>query len=156
MKLLLLIIISIFQLSFIDLNSAMESAGYNAVPLKKNLFGEYILACKINNHKFEMMVSMGIDQTFIDKIISDKYEFESTLIENRDLQLNGDESQMYAVKVNEFLIGDIKGNENEIGAIDFSDFRYLKKLRVEGIIGKSFLIKHEAVIDIAGDKLFLK
>lgn len=155
MRIAVLLLISFFSISFVDLNSAMKDAGYRSIELEKNLFGEYILDAKVNGKNFEMMLSLNIEQTFIDKILADKYGFEIEQIEGRDLKLNGDEGEMYAVKIDEFSLGVKKSNENEIGAIDFSNFSYLKQLRVEGILGKSFLTKHQAVLDIAGEKLFI-
>jgi hypothetical protein len=156
MRLIPIFILSFLISSSIDLTTAMEKAGYEPIELKKNLFGEFVLNANINKKNFELMLSLNIEQTFIDKILADKYEFETEEVGNRELQLNGDTGKMFAVKIQNFTLGKIESNNNEIGAIDFSDFSYLKQLRVEGILGKSFLIKNEAVLDIAKEKLYIK
>lgn len=146
----------LFLSSFADFDTLMKSSDYYPVTLKKNLFGEYIVHAEVNSKSFEMMVSLNIEQTIIDKVLAEKYEFEVELIEGREFQLNTDKSDMYSVKVDEFKIGDVVSNESEIGAINFKDFSYLKQLRVEGILGKSFLKYNNAVLDIATEKLYLK
>lgn len=151
-----IVLISVLSVNFISLDDALEKAGYSPITLGKNLFGEYIINADINGKDFELMVTLEIDQTFIDKNLADNYKFDITLIENRDFELNNDVGEMYAVKVKDISLSGIESNEKEIGAIDFNKFSYLQQLRIEGILGKSFLKKHGAILDIATEKLYLR
>jgi len=139
-----------------EVDDALRTLGYTTVPLRKTAENEFEVEATLNGNKpITMILSFQATTTIFNtqKLEELGLKFEKT---GREFEVNGDRDDMYAIRTDSINIGDGKLGREEIMCIDFSEFSVFEDYRVTGILGRDFLIKYNAMVDFANQKLYLK
>jgi hypothetical protein len=137
-------------------DDALRAMGYTVVPLRKTATNEFEVTATLNGSKsISLLVSFQSYTTIfnIQRLDEIGIKYEKT---GREFEVNGDDGDMFMLRTDSTTIGDGKIGQEEIMCIDFSEFGVFDDYRVTGILGRDFLIKYNAIIDFANQKLYLK
>lgn len=139
-----------------DLEKALSGLGYTAVPLRKTALNSFEVNATLNGNKpITMLVSFqAVNTLFNTKKLDEmgiKYEKAG-----QEFVVNDDKDDLYIIRTDSINIGTGKLASEEIMCIDYSEFSAFDDYRVTGILGRDFLIKYNAIIDFADQKLYLK
>jgi hypothetical protein len=137
-------------------DTALRNLGYTSIRLRKTAMNEFEVDATVNGSKsIPMLLSFqAINTIFNTQRLTElgiKYEKAG-----QEFEVNGDEDDLYVVRTDSINISDGKIGPEEVMCIDFNEFSAFRDYRVSGILGRDFLIKYDAIIDFADQKLFLK
>lgn len=136
--------------------TALRNLGYTVVPIRKTALNSYEVKGKLNGDKpLELILSFQAVNTIFNTKRLDEMgvKYESA---GQKFEVNGDSDELYVVRTDSIQIGDGKLGAEEIMCVNFSEFEAFDQYRVGGILGRDFLIKYNALIDFANQKLYLK
>src|SRR5690606_22263652 len=139
-----------------DLETALAELGFSSVRLRKNLSNEYELKATMNGTKeMDVLINFQFTQSLFNTEVLDRIgmPYQET---GQEFNMNGDEDDMYSVKVDSLSIGGASVGAQEIMSINFSEFDILEDYRVGGIIGRDFLLSNKVLIDFGDQKLFVR
>jgi hypothetical protein len=137
-------------------DDSLRALGYTIVPLRKTATNEFEVTATLNGGKsISLLVSFQAYTTIFNTQRLDEIgvKYEKT---GREFEVNGDDGDMFMLRTDSTTIGDGKIGQEEIMCIDFSEFSAFDDYRVTGMLGRDFLIKYNAIIDFANQKLYLK
>jgi hypothetical protein len=136
--------------------ATLRSLGYSTIPLRKTATNEYEMDATLNgNKKITLLLSFHASSTIFDtdKIAALGVEATET---NQTFEVNGDEDNVFVVRTDSINIGDGRIGPEELMSIKFREFEAFEDYRVTGILGRDFLVKHDALLDLGNQKLYLK
>jgi hypothetical protein len=139
-----------------ELETTLRSLGYSTIGLRKTASNEYELDATLNgNKKITLLLSFHAPNTIFDtdKIRALGVEATET---SQTFEVNGDEDNVFVVRTDSISIGDGRIGPEELLSIKFKEFSAFEDYRVTGILGRDFLVKHDALLDLGNQKLYLK
>lgn len=136
--------------------SALKDLGYTAIPLRKTALNEFEVDAKLNGDKsISLLLSFQAVNTIFNTERLDelgvKYQKSG-----QKFEVNRDKDDLYFVRTDSINVGDGKIGPEELYALEFSEFDAFEDYRVTGILGRDFMIKYNAIVDFADQKLYLK
>ena len=139
-----------------SVDAALKGLGYTIIPLRKTALNEYEMEATINGaNRITVQLNFQMTSTLLDveamKDIGMKYDKAG-----QEFQMGGDKEDLYVVRTDSMNIGDGRIGPEEIFAVEFDEFDVLEDSRIDGILGREFLIKHKAIMDFAEQKLYIK
>lgn len=135
---------------------ALSELGYTTIRLRKTAFNEYEVDAMLNgDKKITMLLSFQATSTIFntDQLKKLGVPFEKT---GREFEVNGDDDDLYVVRTDSITIGDGTIGPEELYSIEFDEFDAFEDYRVTGILGRDFLLKYNAILDFANQKLYIK
>ena len=138
------------------IDEALTELGYTTVRLRKTAFNEYEVNAVLNGDKpITLLLSFQATNTIFnaEKLKSKGVGYEET---GQEFEVNGDDDDLYVVRTDSINIGDGKIGSEELYCIKFKKFDAFEDYRVDGILGRDFLIKYNAILDFANQKLYIK
>jgi hypothetical protein len=139
-----------------ELDNAMRNLGYTIIPIRKTALNEYEVKATLNGSKpIDLLLSFQATSTLFNTRRLDELGVSYEGI-GQEFEINGDSDDAYMVRTDSINIGDGKLGPEEIMCLDFREYEVFEQYRVAGILGRDFLIKYNALIDFAEQKLYLK
>lgn len=139
-----------------DLRQALKKLGYSSIGLKQNIENQFEVKGSINGTKeITLIINFSWPNTLFDKQKLDELNIEC-FETGRSYSLNGDEEDMYATTIDSLNIGDGKIAAMDIMAVEYEEYDFLEYTRAAGILGRDFLLKHNAILDYGNQVLYLK
>ena len=133
----------------------LSDLGYVKIKLYKNEFDMFELPARINNKEIRLLLTPHkyitiFNKRYIDLLGLDYYD---TKIE---VNYGGDTDFLSITTVDSLVIGSVVIRSFDVKTVEFMNFAVFSDLFVEGMIGKEFLIKYNAIIDYGNEFLYLK
>lgn len=125
-----------------------------------NLWGCFLVECRINEHPAQLLLDTGAPDTDLD--LSQLKAFQLTVHGNlgTSSDVNAHKSELDYSIVDSFAIGAYERRNFPVGVVDLrlpnSSFAGTNQLPMAGALGVDLLGRAGALIDCAGQKLYLK
>ncbi len=139
-----------------ELDESLTALGYTIIPLRKTAMNEYEVEAVVNgDKKVTLELSFQATSTMLDTEALEEIglEYEET---GQEFQIGRDREDLYVVQTDSMTIGNGRIGPEELFAIEFDDFDALEDSRVDGMLGREFLIKYGAIMDFSEQKLYIK
>lgn len=132
----------------------LEEVGYSWIDLKKDVLGRFIVKAEIDGNEYKLIINETMDRTIIDVNTLEKYsvDYDET---GQEYNINGDDDDLYVFTAKNINIGEGVLGEQDLFAVDFEEFDYFEDTRADGFLGSDFLLKYQAMIDLANQRIYL-
>ena len=139
-------------------DSAMAANGYEALPLFKTKTGHITVTLQVNGKPCVFLIDTGGGATFIDISKKDRYNLKAFPTKDYAAGIGS-----VSALVRTSAVININDHEEKADSLFLMDISYVnaefKKNRarqVDGVLGTDFLERHDAVIDYARSRIYLK
>ena len=139
-------------------DSIMLANGYDVVPMFKTKTGHITVTLQVNGKPCVFLIDTGGGATLIDLSKKDKYDLK--VFGTKDYAA-GIGSVSRLVRTSAMLqVNDHEEKNDSLYLMDISytntEFKRNRSRTVDGILGSDFLDSHQAIIDYANSKIYLR
>lgn len=136
--------------------SALRDVNYTAIDLVINSMNTFELVARINgSDEVFLLLNLKATQTLLNTEILDFLGISYREVGQRSMQ-DGDIGKTYLARTDSIRIGAAKIGQEELLCVNFSENPILENFTVAGILGRDFLLRHRAILDLGNNKLYLR